>query len=202
MLIDVFESKYIKNAVQTAVRKHAHENDTQKIMNEILGRKLDNTVFVKQIAEVLRRYFTTRRTMSTLLLLTDNLKRLLDVQVTPLILEVSEGEVVKLRAFVENNSGLGSMFKVILSQKRKESPIIYNPIKGFNDTSKEVKQIIDHGAHKLFKFIIKADMLGLNDTLALKEKRKLEFNLELMVKNEEIEGIKKGPIPIKVIVYK
>jgi hypothetical protein len=202
MLIDVFESKYIKNALETSVKKHAHEADAQKIISDIMGRKLDNTVFVKQIAEILRRYFTTQRTISALLMFSDNLKKLIDVQITPLILEVSEGETVKLMVFVENNSGLGSSFKVSLSQKRKESPIVYNPIKSFNEDSREIKQIIDHGKNKLFKFIIKADMLGLNDTVKLKKQRKLEMDLEVTIKSDELDGIKKGPIPVKVVVYK
>lgn len=202
MGVDVFESKKIKEAIYSAIRKHAHEKDATKIMNEILGRRIQSEYLIKQISEIIRRYFTTQRTMSTLLLISENLKKLIDVQVTPTVLEMHESDTVKLRVYVANNCGIGSRFSIKIEQDHKDSPLFYSPIKGFNEAEKEMKYIIDTGKGKLFVTIIKGEVFGIKEVFSLKKQGKVEFNLKVLVENLDINGIKQGPIPVKVIAYK
>ena len=143
MLLNINESKEIMKAIELGISKNARKEDYEDILRQLKGMKLDGNSFLNQVHSILKRYFTTKRTISIMLDISLAVRNLLDIDISPKVLEVSQGEQLAFKVKITNNSGLASKFRIITEQANKNTPAIYDPKKNLVDFRREIELLID-----------------------------------------------------------
>ncbi|GEM_PF-3127615 len=190
MLVNIFESKEIMDAIKRSIESYARPDDVPVIMQRINKTNLQSTMFINQIHDILKRYFTTKRTLAILVELSRRLKALIDIDVKPRILEVSQGESLPLVVTVTNNSGLATKFRITVEQENKDTPVIYDPKRNFVDFKREIEVLMDSPQSKSFKIIIKPEMIGIKDLQKLNKEGHIDFNVIIKVESLDVVGLK------------
>ena len=190
MLVNIFESKEIMDAIKRSIESYARPDDVPVIMQRINKTNLQSTMFINQIHDILKRYFTTKRTLAILVELSRRLKALIDIDVKPRILEVSQGESLPLVVTVTNNSGLATKFRITVEQENKDTPVIYDPKRNFDDFKREIEVLMDSPQSKSFKIIIKPEMIGIKDLQKLNKEGHIDFNVIIKVESLDVVGLK------------
>ena len=196
---EFFASYKIYEIVEEILKKNLSTADVKAVLNELMHSEPTPADFIKKLANVLRKHAHSTKASSAILSIKDKMQDLIEVEYEPRVLELTKNETITFKVKVANRTDAILKFRAGLKQLgRQYTAILYDTVKGYSYTKFIKSAIIPPGKMHTYRFVIKAEVFGIQDLYELKEKKKLTISLALQVDAEGVDGMITLPKKIDV----
>lgn len=200
---EYFASYKIYEAVKNVLLKNLREADIEKIFNEMSVVEAKPENFVKKLVVVLQKHVQSMKCANIVQDVKEKLTELIDVKVEPRRVEMTKNEAVTVKVMVHNKTDTMLKFRVGMEQlDRKVTALLYDPVKAFCYTKIVKSHLIEPDKIYAFKFIIKADVFGIQDMYELKKNGKLSMVMGYQAEADGVDGLRSRPDKLNVDIVK